>query len=249
MLTQLEAEARQWIQANWQANLGAITHVEVNPGLAAGCPVMNKWLTGFNNVPAAVQQSGFFAWHGTSEQVVVVAVVLIIINVNINIIHIIIIIIHIMIINIIMSIIVLMTITILLARTPHIHLHALNLVVQSIPLICDSGFDPRVRRGQAMGPGEYFGGVASVSHGYSQGKGCSRMIVARVLNVRAGLASLFICNTLLVALHTLLLCNNSPRFPALPPQATVQHGHPGLSTSSSTIPSIFKQHFACRSWW
>ena len=253
MLTQLEAEARRWIQANWQANLGAITHVEVNPGLAAGCPVMNKWLTGFNNVPAAVQQSGFFAWHGTSEQVVVVAVVLIIINIIINIIHIIVII---MIIKIVISIIVLMTITILLAMTPHsrnpdtpCHLHALNLVFQSIPLICDSGFDPRVRRGQAMGPGEYFGGVASVSHGYSQGKGCSRMIVARVLNVRAGLASLFICNTLLVALHTLLLCNNSPRFPASPPQAAVQHGPPAPSTSSSTIPSIFKQHFACRSWW
>ncbi len=38
---------------------------------------MNKWLTGFNNVPAAVQQSGFFAWHGTSEQVVVVVVIII----------------------------------------------------------------------------------------------------------------------------------------------------------------------------
>ena len=144
-------------------------------------------------------------------------------------------------------------ITFLLSTTPHVctpcHLRTLDLVSQSIPLICDSGFDPRVRRGQAMGPGEYFGGVASVSHGYSQGKGCSRMIVARVLNVRARLVPLFICNTLLAALHPLLLCNNSPRFPASPPQAMVQHGPPAPSTSSSTIPSIFKQHFACRSWW
>ena len=70
MLAQLEAEARQWITANWEATLGAITNVEVNPGLAAGCPVMRKFMTGFNNVPPQVQQSGFFAWHGTSEAAV-----------------------------------------------------------------------------------------------------------------------------------------------------------------------------------
>ena len=121
MLRKLEADARQWVQANWQATIGAITHVEVNPGLAAGCPVMQKFMTGFNNVPAQVQASGFFAWHGTSEV--------------------------------------------------------------AIPLICNTGFDPKVRAGQAMGPGEYFGGQPSISHGYSQGKGCSRMIVAHILNV------------------------------------------------------------------
>jgi hypothetical protein len=53
----------------------------------------------------------------------------------------------------------------------------------AVPLICDQGFDPKLRRGQAMGIGEYFGGVASVSNGYSQGKGCYRMIVAYILNV------------------------------------------------------------------
>ena len=119
MVAQLEAEARVWVQANWQATLGAITHVEVNPGLSTGCPVMHKFMTGFNNVPQQVQQSKFFAWHGTSEA--------------------------------------------------------------AIPLICNTGFDPSVRRGQAMGPGEYFGGVPSISHGYT--KGSSRMLVACVLNV------------------------------------------------------------------
>jgi hypothetical protein len=92
MLRQLESSARQWVQANWDANIGAITHVEVNPGLASECPVMQKFMTGFHNVPVSVQASGFFAWHGTSEA--------------------------------------------------------------AIPLICNTGFDPRVRAGQAMGPGE-----------------------------------------------------------------------------------------------
>jgi len=119
MLTQLEAQARQWVTANWQANLGAITHVEVNPGLAAGCPAMIKFLTGHNNVPAAVQASGFFAWHGTSEA--------------------------------------------------------------AIPLICNAGFDPHRRAGQAYGPGEYFGATSQVSSGYT--KGSNRMLVVRLLNV------------------------------------------------------------------
>jgi hypothetical protein len=50
-----------------------------------------------------------------------------------------------------------------------------------VPLICNVGFDPHVRSGQAMGPGEYFGGAPTVSLSYCRGQG--RMLVARVLNV------------------------------------------------------------------
>jgi hypothetical protein len=45
--------------------------------------------------------------------------------------------------------------------------------------ICDEGFDPKRRSGQAHGPGEYFGVDANVSLGYARGS--KRLIIAYVL--------------------------------------------------------------------
>eukprot|EP00808_Paulinella_micropora_P013937 g1559.t1 len=51
----------------------------------------------------------------------------------------------------------------------------------AIPPICENGFDPGRRRGQAYGPGEYFGLSASISRGYI--KGSTRLIVCQLLRV------------------------------------------------------------------
>jgi hypothetical protein len=48
--------------------------------------------------------------------------------------------------------------------------------------ICDAGFDPKRRAGQAYGPGEYFGIQAATSRGYAGSS--NRLIVAVLLNVR-----------------------------------------------------------------
>ena len=57
--------------------------------------------------------------------------------------------------------------------------------VQAIVPICQNGFDPKRRSGQAHGCGEYFGVAATVSHGYSQKRhghtGSSQMIIAFIL--------------------------------------------------------------------
>lgn len=45
--------------------------------------------------------------------------------------------------------------------------------------ICDTGFSPKFRSGQAYGPGEYFGTHPNVSLGYA--KGSSRLILAYIL--------------------------------------------------------------------
>jgi HrpA-like RNA helicase len=56
---------------------------------------------------------------------------------------------------------------------------------QAITSICQNGFDPKRRSGQAYGRGEYFGITASVSHGYAQKGGSqagfSQMIIAFLL--------------------------------------------------------------------
>jgi FtsZ-interacting cell division protein YlmF len=56
---------------------------------------------------------------------------------------------------------------------------------QAITSICQNGFDPKRRSGQAYGRGEYFGVTASISHGYSQKggsqQGFSQMIIAYLL--------------------------------------------------------------------
>ena len=59
----------------------------------------------------------------------------------------------------------------------------------NIAPICRDGLDPARRAGQAMGPGEYFGGAASVSLGYC--KGGRKMLVFCVLTAREGVT----CNT------------------------------------------------------
>jgi hypothetical protein len=45
--------------------------------------------------------------------------------------------------------------------------------------ICDTGFDPKRRSGQAYGPGEYFGVDANVSKGYA--RDCKRLILTYIL--------------------------------------------------------------------
>lgn len=52
---------------------------------------------------------------------------------------------------------------------------------QGVIGICHDGFDPKRRSGQAYGPGEYFGQLSTVSHGYAGGS--NRMIVAFLLRV------------------------------------------------------------------
>ena len=56
---------------------------------------------------------------------------------------------------------------------------------QALGPICESGFDPKRRSGQAYGRGEYFGISAAVSHGYAQRggarQGFSQMIIAFLL--------------------------------------------------------------------
>ncbi len=56
---------------------------------------------------------------------------------------------------------------------------------QAILTICQNGFDPKRRSGQAYGRGEYFGVTASISHGYSQKggsqQGFSQMVIAYLL--------------------------------------------------------------------
>ena len=59
----------------------------------------------------------------------------------------------------------------------------------NIDPICRDGLDPARRAGQAMGPGEYFGGAASVSLGYC--KGGRKMLVFCVLTASEGIT----CNT------------------------------------------------------
>ena len=58
-----------------------------------------------------------------------------------------------------------------------------------VPLdsICQTGLDPARRRGQALGPGEYFGGNASVSLPYC--KGGRKMLVFAVLTDKSGVTS------------------------------------------------------------
>ena len=61
---------------------------------------------------------------------------------------------------------------------------------KNIPAICKDGLDPGRRGtavGQAYGPGEYFGGDASVSHGYC--KGGRKMIIFVVLLEPTGVTS------------------------------------------------------------
>jgi hypothetical protein len=56
---------------------------------------------------------------------------------------------------------------------------------QAIAPICQNGFDPKRRSGQAYGRGEYFGVTANISHGYSQKggsqQGFSQMIIVYLL--------------------------------------------------------------------
>eukprot|EP01012_Entosiphon_sulcatum_P065202 TRINITY_DN94089_c0_g1_i1.p1 TRINITY_DN94089_c0_g1~~TRINITY_DN94089_c0_g1_i1.p1 ORF type:complete len:586 (-),score=63.71 TRINITY_DN94089_c0_g1_i1:39-1775(-) len=49
--------------------------------------------------------------------------------------------------------------------TPAFH----GTAVAAVPLICQQGFDPTKRSGQAYGPGEYFGADPSISLGYCKG--------------------------------------------------------------------------------
>ena len=57
----------------------------------------------------------------------------------------------------------------------------------NIAAICHDGLDPARRAGQAMGPGEYFGGHAHVSLGYC--KGGRKMLVFCVLTHKSGLTA------------------------------------------------------------
>jgi hypothetical protein len=50
----------------------------------------------------------------------------------------------------------------------------------AIGAICDTGFSPKFRSGQACGPGEYFGTHPNVSLGYARGS--SRLILAYIVN-------------------------------------------------------------------
>ena len=56
---------------------------------------------------------------------------------------------------------------------------------QAIDPICQDGFDPKRRAGQAYGRGEYFGVTATVSHGYAQKGGAqagfSQMLISYLL--------------------------------------------------------------------
>jgi hypothetical protein len=56
---------------------------------------------------------------------------------------------------------------------------------QALGPICENGFDPKRRTGQAYGRGEYFGISAAVSHGFAQRGGArhgfSQMIIAFLL--------------------------------------------------------------------
>jgi HrpA-like RNA helicase len=56
---------------------------------------------------------------------------------------------------------------------------------QAILPICQNGFDPKRRSGQAYGRGEYFGVTANISHGYSQKEGSqsgfSQIIITFIL--------------------------------------------------------------------
>ncbi|CAF2702150.1 unnamed protein product [Rotaria sp. Silwood2] len=58
-------------------------------------------------------------------------------------------------------------------------------VSQAMVPICQIGFDPKRRSGQVHGPGEYFGVVAKMSHGYSQRSRkhlqSSQMIIAYII--------------------------------------------------------------------
>ena len=53
--------------------------------------------------------------------------------------------------------------------------------------ICRTGLDPARRSGQALGPGEYFGGNANVSLPYC--KGGRKMLVFAVLTDKSGVTS------------------------------------------------------------
>jgi len=54
----------------------------------------------------------------------------------------------------------------------------------AIPLICEGGFDPSRRAGQAHGPGEYFGTDPAVSLGYARGSTC--LILSYILGSASG---------------------------------------------------------------
>ena len=55
---------------------------------------------------------------------------------------------------------------------------------ENIDAICREGLDPKRRRGQAMGPGEYFGGQPAVSLGYCRGG--RKMLVFCILTDPSG---------------------------------------------------------------
>lgn len=57
----------------------------------------------------------------------------------------------------------------------------------NISSICERGFDPTKRSGQAMGPGEYFAELAQVAHGYC--KGGKKMLVVALLLDKTGLTT------------------------------------------------------------
>ena len=50
---------------------------------------------------------------------------------------------------------------------------------ENIRGICNNGFDPGRRKGQAYGPGEYFATTPDISMGYSGG--CKKMLVCELL--------------------------------------------------------------------
>ena len=59
---------------------------------------------------------------------------------------------------------------------------------KNIDAICREGLDPNRRRGQALGPGEYFGGQPMISLGYC--KGGHKMLVFCILTDPSGVTSL-----------------------------------------------------------
>jgi hypothetical protein len=128
----------------------------------------------------------------------------------------------------------------------------------AIAPICNTGFDPSRRSGQAYGPGEYFGWTASVSHGYCRGG--TNMLVAVILkgshvHERSGFCyvvnnpkdwSFSYCLPLLVISYNTSM-TTPPAFLRAPKSASTSSSSP--STSHASLPPAtwnapFRWHWA-----
>lgn len=68
-LTSIFDKAKNFVNKKWDfVHLGKVLRIDINPGLALGCPSIQKFYKALQKIGLTKIEKSFFGWHGTSTQ-------------------------------------------------------------------------------------------------------------------------------------------------------------------------------------